>query len=160
MSPKSNLPRSCGITVKLDIRQVTMYKMGSYLEALLCSLMFLLRLACIVCSTGRVQLGPASEFGLLATPEVGFLLPQVGSRLIGEPPITRQGSYLLGIFLSFPLLPRSTHWPYWTYSHSLFLVCCHQPRLPSICHGLFLPVTDHFPLSRIFGTTCILFATL
>jgi len=121
----------------------------------------------LVYSTGRVQLGRGHQdspwrpsFGLLATRRVGFLLPQLGSRLMGELPITRQGSYLLGIFLSLPLLPRSTHWPYWTYSHSRFLVCCYQLRLPSICHGLFLPVTDHFQLSRIVGTTCLLFATL
>jgi len=121
----------------------------------------------LVCSTGRVQLGPSlqdsllrASFGLLTTRRVGFLLPQLGSRLIGELPITSQGSYLLGIFLSWPLLPRSTHWPYWTYSHSLFLVCCHQPRLPSICYGLILPATNHFQLSRIVGTTCLLFATL
>ena len=49
MSPKSHLPRLHGITVKPDIGQVTKYEMGSYLEAVLFSLVFLLRLAGRMC---------------------------------------------------------------------------------------------------------------
>ena len=102
-----------------------------------------------MCSTGRVKLGPGRQdsprrgsFGLLATRRVGFLLPQLSLRLIGELPMSHQGPYLLGIFLSLPLLPCSTYWLYWTYSHSLFwFVATSHAFLPS--------VTDYFYLSRI-----------